>query len=348
MFDNNDLATQKILGCLYGGAAGDALGYAVEFMSLDEIRGKYGPGGIRYYELVDGEALFSDDTQMLLFTLEGICMWEEIRKSNPGVKLRNCLYSAYHDWIFTQENPGSRKEQHKVHTKLYLNPKMHCRRGPGFTCIRALRSNKKGSLLTPCNDSKGNGGVMRVAPVGFSLPRSSWALKDVILMGAESAALTHGHPLGYISSGLMVALINECVYGSSASLKQAILLSVDATAEVFGSYPDTAELRRLIHAAIALSETQTDDVEAIAQLGHSACAESTMAIAVYCALKYSESFDDAIIAAVNFNGDSDTVAAVAGNILGAWHGIGFIDEKWISPLHLEDYLSALNVYQQQS
>lgn len=339
--EKHNLIEQKILGCLYGGAAGDALGYPVEFMSLEEIRGKFGPGGIRYYELTDGEALFSDDTQMLLFTLEGILMWKEALKSNPSTKLRNCLFTAYRDWIFTQENPGARKEQHHVHTKLYLNPKMHCRRGPGFTCIRALRGNKKGSLLTPCNDSKGNGGVMRVAPVGFSLPRSSWALKDVVTMGAESAALTHGHPLGYISSGCMAALINECVYGSSAQLKQAVLLAMDATSEVFGSYPDMAELRQLVDTAISLSEMQLDDVEAIARLGHSACAESTMAIAIYCALKYTEDFDAAIIAAVNFNGDSDTVAAVAGNILGAWHGIGFIDEKWIQPLHLEDYLSAL-------
>lgn len=60
-------------GSLIGGAVGDALGYAVEFSSLNAIRGKYGEQGITDYELDhDAIAEFSDDTQMSLFTAEGL------------------------------------------------------------------------------------------------------------------------------------------------------------------------------------------------------------------------------------------------------------------------------------
>ena len=69
-----------------------------------------------------------------------------------------------------------------------------------------------------------------------------------------------------------------------------------------------------------------------------------MAIAIYCALRYQDDFDPAIRTAVNFDGDSDTVAAVTGNILGAWKGIGFIDQKWIEPLRMDQYLKVLEVY----
>ena len=59
-------------GCLLGGAAGDALGYPVEFLSLADIRERYGPAGITSYALQHGVAQISDDTQMTLFTANGL------------------------------------------------------------------------------------------------------------------------------------------------------------------------------------------------------------------------------------------------------------------------------------
>ncbi|HOO62194.1 MAG TPA: ADP-ribosylglycohydrolase family protein, partial [Bacillota bacterium] len=64
----------KYRGCLIGGAVGDALGYAVEFDTVAEIQRNYGECGITQYEKVNGEALISDDTQMTLFTANGILL----------------------------------------------------------------------------------------------------------------------------------------------------------------------------------------------------------------------------------------------------------------------------------
>ena len=68
--------TDKFRGCLIGGAAGDALGYAVEFKSEDEIFSEYGKDGITEYDLIldDDVAEISDDTQMTLFTAEGMLL----------------------------------------------------------------------------------------------------------------------------------------------------------------------------------------------------------------------------------------------------------------------------------
>lgn len=68
----------KIRGGLIGGAVGDALGYPIEFMSWKAIQKKYGADGIRDYELdfETGAAVFSDDTQMSLFTANGILIGE--------------------------------------------------------------------------------------------------------------------------------------------------------------------------------------------------------------------------------------------------------------------------------
>lgn len=62
-------------GCLLGGAAGDALGYPVEFDRRADILQAYGPRGITDYALMDGVAQISDDTQMTLFTANAL-LWQ--------------------------------------------------------------------------------------------------------------------------------------------------------------------------------------------------------------------------------------------------------------------------------
>jgi len=64
----------RIRGSLIGGAAGDALGYAIEFEKESSIFGKYGEEGITEYQLdeASGKAIISDDTQMTLFTADGL------------------------------------------------------------------------------------------------------------------------------------------------------------------------------------------------------------------------------------------------------------------------------------
>ena len=64
----------KYRGCLIGGAVGDALGYAVEFLDEIDIFRHYGKKGIIEYDLVDGIAQISDDTQMTLFTANGLLL----------------------------------------------------------------------------------------------------------------------------------------------------------------------------------------------------------------------------------------------------------------------------------
>jgi ADP-ribosylglycohydrolase len=60
-------------GCLLGGAVGDALGEPVEFISLAEIRARYGPAGITDPDASrEGLVRITDDTQMTLFTADGL------------------------------------------------------------------------------------------------------------------------------------------------------------------------------------------------------------------------------------------------------------------------------------
>ena len=122
--------SDRIRGCLLGGAAGDALGYPVEFLWIDDIRKRYGPGGIQSYDFDGrtGKALISDDTQMTLFTAEGILSGlTQNRLNGTAIPLRKYVESAYADWLSTQRL-GAQPPQH-LHAVLGIGVPHH-RKGP--------------------------------------------------------------------------------------------------------------------------------------------------------------------------------------------------------------------------
>ena len=98
---------------------------------------------------------------------------------------------------------------------------------------------------------------------------------------------------------------------------------------------------KLIRKAMALAAGDTADLDAIHQLGEGWVGDEALAIAIYCALKHADNFDQALIAAVNHKGDSDSTGAITGNILGAYLGLAGIPEKYRKDLELADVLMAL-------
>ena len=98
-------------GCLLGGAAGDALGYPVEFDSRASILSAYGPQGITDYVLIDGIAQISDDTQMTLFTANALLFADTRRRIGaPGGTLEGATVACYQDWLCTQQEPYPRPD----------------------------------------------------------------------------------------------------------------------------------------------------------------------------------------------------------------------------------------------
>lgn len=93
----------RYLGCMLGGAVGDALGAPVEFMRISEIRRKYGKSGITDYDTAYGRiGAITDDTQMTLFTAEGLLRaWT--RGNTKGIcNPPSVVHHAYKRWLHTQ------------------------------------------------------------------------------------------------------------------------------------------------------------------------------------------------------------------------------------------------------
>lgn len=328
----------KIMGSLVGGAAGDALGYAVEFMREKEIFEEFGGSGITEYDLSGGKAVISDDTQMTLFTAMGLiaAARRAVLDDRPVYRYLSCIIPCYQDWYHTQMKNYPYKP--KIAEDYLMDiPELFARRAPGNTCLSAIREGCDGSPEEPINNSKGCGGIMRVAPIGLFFAGSEVSQKKVDELGARAAALTHGHPLGYLPAAVLVHIISKIMEG--ASVKDAVK---DAAWAVQVDYKDspgyTRKIADLIEKALELSESGKSDLDAIHELGEGWVGEETMAIAVYCALKYPDDLDRCLIAAVNHNGDSDSTGAVAGNIVGAAIGFDRIPEKYLRDLEMKDLI----------
>ena len=139
----------RFTGCLLGGAIGDALGAPVEFLPLTDILrlyGKLGAQGAQGYLQLNKEhiAEFTDDTQMTLFTAEGLLHTPADEDPSPYV------YQAYLDWLRTQRSAYA--PDVSATSGLLGFKELWKRQAPGRTCLTALSSGRCGSPEAPLND----------------------------------------------------------------------------------------------------------------------------------------------------------------------------------------------------
>lgn len=284
-------------------------------------------------------AEISDDTQMTLFTAAGLLCGSATGLTNDINIYPKYILAAYRDWYKTQTE---RYPLRGARSSWLVNlPQMFSRRAPGNTCLSALSDQHAacGSMLHPINHSKGCGGVMRVAPIGLYFEEKKWSLDEIDMIGAQAAAITHGHSLGYIPAAALVHIVNVLSHQDGVSIKYAVNDMLIAIKRLFAQDKHLKEFTNKIEAAIDLSQDNTiPPLDAIHNLGQGWVAEETLAIAVYCSLKWQNDFEKAIVAAVNHGGDSDSTGAVMGNIMGASLGLDGIPSKYLDCLELKSII----------
>ena len=309
----------RMIGCLLGGAIGDAMGYPVEFMRFADIARYYGSAGIR--DLSENNHI-SDDTQMTLFTAEGL-----LNGYKTGKSLVKSVYRSYLRWYYTQSKskvPGAKYEGGLLNETL-----LFASRAPGTTCLTSLSSGKMGTLSAPINNSRGCGGVMRVAPCAV-FPRP-------FDLGCRIAAITHGNPGGYISAGALAELLQKLYYG------QSLPDAVDDLIEELDAIVDAESTQIALKKAVDLAAEGRPCAPTVRELGEGWVGEEALSIAVYSALSFPTDFPQAIRLAVNHDGDSDSTGSICGNILGMMLGAGAIPVEWRDGVELCNVIRALAV-----
>lgn len=312
--------------CLIAGAIGDALGGAVEFNSLSSIRSTYGPRGIARYDTAYGRrGAITDDTQMTLFSAEGLInAWK--RGSDKGIcHVPTMVGLAYQRWMATQ---GERAHPHSLSQSergwLVDLPDLNHRRAPGNTCLSALR---QWDYNEASNDSKGCGTVMRSAPFGFFPDswRHAW----------DCASLSHGHIEAKASAAIMAHAVSLVLEG--IELRGALLSAADLDI-------DSTRSSALIHHAVDLADQKADPDQAIERLGEGWVAEEALAVGAFCALLAERDLLEGLRLAVNHSGDSDSTGSICGNLMGAvlgWRSVEALPSDLLDELELRETIERI-------
>ncbi|TLM72502.1 ADP-ribosylglycohydrolase family protein [Pseudarthrobacter sp. NamB4] len=335
--------TSRIHGCLLGGALGDSLGYAVGKDPMEEIRRRFGGRGLTGFDALP-ESRFSDETQLTLYTVDGLVEALEWANSGVGADVNACLWLAYLRWLASQGEEAGPSAPAPQPRWIDRQGVLRQRRNPDEACISGLATGEMGTSVRPVNPgSKGCGTVVRSAPFGL-IPHI--APEAVYKLSADAASLTHGHPAARQSSGIFSLLIHRLVSG------EGLLDAVTAVTAHARTLNEVApELPERLEAALQLAgKGVVTPEELTATLGEGRLAEEALAVALYAVLATLPKtgtdvtadggtdtlpvrhFREAVARAVNHGGSSDSTGSVAGNILGAFYGEDCLPADWLESL----------------
>lgn len=301
-------------GAVLGLAIGDALAYPCEFRSRATILAAFGPAGVtdmvalhdpRWPErpVILGPrhpaGTYTDDTQMTIAVAEALIEAASgpVAGGADVEAIMQAMAARFVAWSRAEDND----------------------RAPGHTSMTGCERLAEGVHWRESGvaDSKGCGSAMRVAPIGLRFHRDHDQLLEV---ARASCLLTHGHDAaleGAAAAALLVALSLE-----RASPEEMYRAVADACCPRSADFAACwAKLPALLHAPpeVALSE---------AGLGEGWVAEEAVASALYCVWRTPDDVRQTILTAANTDGDSDSIACIAGGIAGARNGVEAIPISW--------------------
>lgn len=288
---------ERFEGCMLGLAIGDALGFPTEFLSLPQIRARYGPEGVADFAsrgaLPPGS--YSDDTQMSLAVARGLIAAGE--HLDDAERVIQCICGEFVVWLDTEA---------------LADP-----RAPGRTCIEGCRRLEQG---VPWRESgvcasKGCGAAMRSAPIGLVYHDRPALLREVAY---GASVCTHAHPTG-VAAGIATAYLTAlALVGDVGDMVGKLLEFVGDVSDEFNDKMRQVE-----------SVLQLEPDDAFAVLGEGWVGEEAVAGALYCFLRTPADFAAAVLTGANTQGDSDSIACIAGAFSGARNGSTRIPQRWV-------------------
>lgn len=293
---------EKCIGSLLGTAVGDILGAGIEGLPREAIFKRYGE--VRdFLNTGRGFGCYTDDTEMALALAHSIIQ-------NNGVDAEHCAASYAH---FYNSWRGYGAGAHAVMNAL--------RQGADYR--------ETGHMMFK-DGSYGNGAAMRIAPVGVVYHiKGNETLKKAVF---DAVQCTHVHPEG--------------VDGALVQAKAAaILTNIDDNAD-FNPATFLETLRRISTVDILkkkilyleeVLKKDIDDETAVDFLGNGIRASEAVACALLAAVKYHSTPVESVIKSVNFGGDTDTIGAMTGALMGALHGKEWIPPGWTDNMENQEF-----------
>ena len=192
----------------------------------------------------------------------------------------------------------------------------------GIQTAKALRQFRANPAIAESTQSAGNGTIMRLAPAVIasqdSPPDEAARLFEI------SARDTHNSDLAAEATVLFGMILRNLMEGTS--FRESLVLAAETTERHLKE-------RGLPSQLVAETVYAFDDEAA----NNSGFVIPSLGTAIW-AVRSTDTFEDAVLTAVNLGDDADTVAAITGQMAGALYGAGAIPEEWVADLHRRDDL----------
>lgn len=314
-------------GCLLGLAVGDAMGFAIDEHSWDEIQEIYGPNGLLGYDLQEQEyAQISSHTQLAAFLCNGLLLSISRGKTD---RLRFARV-ALQEWSRGQMFHRAQEDSWCWTAKLPCFRQRHCR---DSRMEEILRVDAYGTVDAPRNRNNVPGAITGAVTVGMFYNPDRMEPHQVGTLAAELMALTHGDPTTILSAVVLAYAVTGILQEPHMPLTRQFQQAIGVMEGQFGrKFPQAQALSDRLAAAIDLAQSGQGTPQECMESLHCTDAAGCLAGAMFACLACPGDFDTAIIAAVNHSGMSSAVGAITGAILGAKMGENALPEFYLESL----------------
>jgi ADP-ribosyl-[dinitrogen reductase] hydrolase len=325
------LSNDAVRGMLLAGACGDALGAPIEFQSYASIVREHG-GPLQDFIPAYGGIMgaVTDDTQMLLWTAEGLIRAAQGERDEPA---EYYVRRAYLRWYATQSGDRLPEEVDPADGWLWSVQELHASRAPGTTCLgglsNSIRTGHVGSFQEPVHTGSGCGAIMRIAPVAVFYEGD-----EAFEMGVRCGALSHGEPGAVLAGGFYAGFLADVAAG--CSFEEAI----ERNTERLVTYSGHTQILGLVRRAVRLAEQRPRSTEALESLGAAWRGDEALALTLYALLSYPDDLEAAVVFAANHSGDSDSTGSTVGNAM----GLRFPDAipaRWLDQVEMREEITQL-------
>ncbi len=315
------------LGCFLGLAVGDAMGFAVDGKSLDEIYADYGPNGLLGYDLTNSSADVTSYTQVAAFTGNGILLGVARGKTDvlPFITL------SLREWA---RNQNFYRDPEKSNCWVAKPKSLRQHNNRDARMLDALRPQSLGSPEAPSNQNTGPGALTEAIPLALFAYGQNMRANSLATLAVRSAALTHGNPETFLSSAVMAVCLLNILSDPEKALEEQFLQAMQTVQEQYGlPFPiATEQLAARMDRAISMAKDDRFDIRVEMERLNCMTAADCLAGCVYACLTCENDFDTALITAVNHSGFSAAVGALTGAVMGARLGAESLPDFYLESL----------------
>lgn len=293
---------------IIGLAVGDAMGVPLEFCYREELMSNLTTEMLGYGSHAVPKGSWSDDTSMTL------CLIDAINKT--GKPIPKDVADNFVKWAEDEEYTAC-GERFDI----------------GRTCLQAIINYENGSEPTEAGLdgelNNGNGSLMRIAPLIYYCYSKNMNEKDIYCTVRDISSITHKHEISIMGCYLYVLFGIELL--KKRNLTEAYNNIKRADYSAFSKECIAKYDRILKH---SIDKYKIDDIRS------SGYVTETLEATLWTVLT-TNSFDSAIIRAINLGDDTDTVGACVGGLAGIYYGLESINKNWIADLQKCDYIENL-------